>query len=157
MGFTVSHDTSIRQRHTERLLQYVAQAIRFAQSMGLHRAPGPAWDLSKFEVVVRQRIWWSLVCIDKMHSLSYGRPYSIFAAHCDTPLPDNIDADDLTADGPRNIRPECEVTTMSRRLLAEVAARMPLRHGYSCFDSHVQVLQDRRRGNRQSLFLCAAQ
>ena len=38
----------------------MAVAIRYAQSQGMHREPGPNWNLSGFEVECRRRIWWGL-------------------------------------------------------------------------------------------------
>lgn len=89
---------------------FIAQAIRFAQSMGLHREPTPKWGLGPFESEIRRRIWWVLVVADRGHSLGYGRPYSIFDRHCDVQLPANIDDVDLTADGPINVKPMDVVT-----------------------------------------------
>ena len=72
-------------------------------------------------------MWWILVVADRGHSIryvlvrrspiystdddcSYGRPYNIFQRHCDVQRPANIDDEDLTANGPVNIKPDAEIT-----------------------------------------------
>ena len=46
----------------------------------------------------------------KISNNSYGRPYNISERHCDVQLPANINDEDLTAEGPVNIKPFTEVT-----------------------------------------------
>jgi hypothetical protein len=92
---------------------YVAQAIRFGQSMGLHREPGETWGLGAFECEIRRRMWWGLFCADRGHSICYGRPYIIMEKHCDVKLPANIYEEDLTANGPINVRPSSEITQLT--------------------------------------------
>lgn len=92
---------------------YVAQAIRFGQSMGLHREPGEKWGLGAFECEIRRRMWWSLFAADRGHSICYGRPYIISEKHCDVKLPANINDVDLTANGPINIKPSGEITNLT--------------------------------------------
>merc|ERR1712093_231357 len=96
---------------------YYAQAVRFAQSMGLHREPAPGWGLGEFEKEMRRRLWGSLLMGDRYHSIRYGRPYIINEKHCDVKLPANIYDQDLTPDGPVNVRPKEECTHMTSVLV----------------------------------------
>ncbi|XWX01580.1 hypothetical protein V2A60_009608 [Cordyceps javanica] len=79
----------------------LGQAIRIAQSIGLHvQSPSPGLDgesnlLSKER---RIRIWYSMYVLDRLLSLQLGRPPAIHDADCDVPLPSRVGDCDIDWD-----------------------------------------------------------
>ncbi|KAG8872156.1 hypothetical protein FRC20_009718 [Serendipita sp. 405] len=64
--------------------------LRMAQSTGLHRK-NPIFDQRPKERQRRSRLWWEIVCLDRIQSLFYGRPTSIDNRQSDTPFPEETD------------------------------------------------------------------
>ncbi|KAH8922332.1 hypothetical protein BT69DRAFT_246173 [Atractiella rhizophila] len=93
------------------------QAIRLAQSMGMHREASKKWGLTPFEAEARRRLWWTLYSYDRFQNLAFGRPYVISDLHCDVEVPANTDILDLTENGPINIKPLHEPTDYTFHLL----------------------------------------
>lgn len=68
----------------------LGQAIRTAQSMGLHvQSQSVIMDnsLSLLSMERRSRLWYSMYVLDRLLSLQLGRPPAIHDADCDVPLP----------------------------------------------------------------------
>ncbi|CZR53549.1 uncharacterized protein PAC_03428 [Phialocephala subalpina] len=60
-------------------LEYMlcSNAVRLAQSKGLHRQPPIAWNLPESEVQQRKWLFWAIYCYDKHISYRSGRPSAI--------------------------------------------------------------------------------
>jgi hypothetical protein len=56
---------------------FAGQAVRGAQDIGLHRSLVNA-NLSVEDQQYRQRVWWCVYGLDKLVSISLGRPSGIF-------------------------------------------------------------------------------
>lgn len=52
-------------------------ASRLAQSLALNRHPSPEWNLSEDEKRARNRVFWTIYCLDKTIALRCGRPSAI--------------------------------------------------------------------------------
>jgi len=57
-------------------LEYTLSSIaaRLAQSLALHRQPRREWNLSSGEMRERNRLFWSIYCLDRTIALRCGRP-----------------------------------------------------------------------------------
>ncbi|ORY25832.1 fungal-specific transcription factor domain-domain-containing protein [Naematelia encephala] len=62
------------------------QAVRGAQDLGLHRSPNKAATTAA-EKEYRRRVWWCVYGLDKILSVSLGRPSGIDDDDCDVELP----------------------------------------------------------------------
>lgn len=72
----------------------LGQAIRMAQSIGLHRYIAPSSSLQNIQSVAAakradlySRIWWVAYCLERIMELETGRPSAIQDAECDQALP----------------------------------------------------------------------
>jgi len=72
----------------------LGQAIRMAQSIGLHRNIAPSTSSGTTQSVVasetadlHSRIWWTAYCLERIMELETGRPSAIQDAECDQVLP----------------------------------------------------------------------
>lgn len=54
----------------------VTSALAIAQTLGLHMDPGN-WNLPRWEIRLRRRLWWTLLTEEKWRALTYGRPSHI--------------------------------------------------------------------------------
>ncbi|KAF9040392.1 hypothetical protein BDZ89DRAFT_1090289 [Hymenopellis radicata] len=72
------------------------QAIRAAQDLGLHRSPRRL-SLSSVEKEQRRRIWWCVYGLDRVLSISLGRPGGTNDDDTDVEFPVEVDDKDLEA------------------------------------------------------------
>ncbi len=54
-----------------------SNAVRVAQSKGLHRQPDKAWGMSENTTLKRNWLWWAIYTLDKHHALCSSRPSAI--------------------------------------------------------------------------------
>ncbi|RDW63254.1 hypothetical protein BP6252_10799 [Coleophoma cylindrospora] len=74
--------------------KFAKQAVSAAQDLGLHRSPARgAGQLLKEELC--RRIWWSVYGLDRILSITLGRPMGIDDNDCDCEMPLDIDDDSL--------------------------------------------------------------
>ncbi|ORY75688.1 fungal-specific transcription factor domain-domain-containing protein [Leucosporidium creatinivorum] len=109
----------------------IAQAIRSAQQMGMHREGADHWGLLPYEAEQRRRLFWSLYAYDKGASFAFGRPYMILDHHIDVREPANADISLMAEDSTEPIvsKPIEEPTPYTillleiriSRLIAEIA------------------------------------
>lgn len=52
----------------------VSNAVRLAQSKGLHLKARKSWKLSEKEIAFRNTLWWTIYSIDKHLCFRSGRP-----------------------------------------------------------------------------------
>lgn len=64
----------------------LGQALKLAQSLGLHR-DGERFGLSEAEVGDKRQVWWELVGFDRLQALCLGRPCATRNIATDTALP----------------------------------------------------------------------
>jgi len=57
-------------------LEYMlcSNAVRLAQSKGLHRQPSASWKMRKSDILHRNWLWWAIYCCDKQIACRCGRP-----------------------------------------------------------------------------------
>ncbi|KAG7450114.1 uncharacterized protein BT62DRAFT_927430 [Guyanagaster necrorhizus] len=72
------------------------QTIRAAQDLGLHLSPRRL-QLSEIEKEQRRRIWWCVYGLDRVLSISLGRPGATNEDGCDVEYSSQVDDDDLEA------------------------------------------------------------
>ncbi|KAJ4265315.1 hypothetical protein NW762_004600 [Fusarium torreyae] len=75
------------------LFAFTATAIRFSQSIGLHRSK--SFGLPKAQVEERQRVFWIAFILDADVCLRTGRPATQDIRDFDVPLPPNYPSDSL--------------------------------------------------------------
>lgn len=75
------------------LFMFTAAAIRFSQSMGLHRAG--SFGLCELEIEERQRVFWAAFMLDADICLRTGRPAAQDFRDFDVPFPSNCPRDGL--------------------------------------------------------------
>jgi len=74
--------------------KFAGQAVRSAQDLGLHRShERPAF--TQLEIQIRRRVWWSVYGLDRVLSITLGRPSAIFDFDCDCELPMDLDDRDV--------------------------------------------------------------
>ncbi|KAM3066787.1 hypothetical protein ACMFMG_011856 [Clarireedia jacksonii] len=79
---------ALRGRHKEGAAwQVLGQAIRIAQSVGLHRQHLNDGMAESHGERLNARIWWVCYCLEMTMGLEVGRPLSIRNSDCDQPLP----------------------------------------------------------------------
>jgi hypothetical protein len=71
-------------------------AIRAAQSLGLHTESNGRRPSSQFEREMRRRVWYTCISLDRLLSMTFGRPPMIITP-TDVPLPSMIDDEYLSA------------------------------------------------------------
>ncbi|KAL4898236.1 fungal-specific transcription factor domain-containing protein [Aspergillus ambiguus] len=82
-------------RKHEEWIQISGQAVRLAQSLGLHRH-SRRFRFCAGEVELRKRIWWCVYAVDIACSIVHGLPKIIQDDDVDTDLPIDTDLDDVT-------------------------------------------------------------
>ncbi|KAH7157361.1 fungal-specific transcription factor domain-containing protein [Dactylonectria estremocensis] len=65
----------------------LGQAVRIAQSIGLHVESSSSKPRSATDLERRRRIWYSIYVLDRLLSLQLGRPTAIHDDDCSVPLP----------------------------------------------------------------------
>ncbi|RMJ13281.1 hypothetical protein BHE90_006667 [Fusarium euwallaceae] len=75
----------------------VGLAIRAAQSLGLH-VESPSQPRSQLSMEMRRRVWHTCLVLDKLLSMTFGRP-AMISTSWHVPLPSLIDDEYLAADG----------------------------------------------------------
>lgn len=106
-----------------------AQAVRTAQTLGMHREGSNTWRMSPYEAERRRRLWWSLYSYDHFSSFTLGRPHVIHDDDVDVAEPANINFDDLLPGQPvppsRPLdEPTDETTVLIEIKLARLCGRM---------------------------------
>jgi hypothetical protein len=76
----------------------MGNAVRLCYQIGLHNES--SWKSSEFDVIMRQRVFWSLFCLDRNISLVCGAPYLIRESDFRVNLPKRIDDRMLFPDKP---------------------------------------------------------
>ncbi|KIY71796.1 hypothetical protein CYLTODRAFT_418512 [Cylindrobasidium torrendii FP15055 ss-10] len=71
------------------------QAIRRGQDLGIHRSPRPQ-QFSQFDKEMRRRVWWCVYCIDRLLSVTLGRPCGVHDDDCNVGLPSEVDDSQLS-------------------------------------------------------------
>jgi hypothetical protein len=72
----------------------LGRAVRIALQLGLH-SKETALNLSPVEMEVRKRVWYNCVILDRVLSMTFGRPQTISKAYVRLDLPLNRDLDFL--------------------------------------------------------------
>ncbi|WBW75609.1 DNA-binding transcription factor, zf-fungal binuclear cluster type [Schizosaccharomyces osmophilus] len=98
----------------------VGTATRIAVAMGMHR-DGEVFELSAFQLHMRRMIWAELLFLDRMLSMSLGRPYAISNDQTNVLPPSNIaDAsiapDSLFIPEPSPLRTEASFTIVKAKI-----------------------------------------
>ncbi|PWY65132.1 C6 transcription factor [Aspergillus eucalypticola CBS 122712] len=70
----------------------VGLAMRTAIDLGLHRKANEI-NMDPFTAQMRRRLFWTVYYLERVVSMSLGRPFSIADRHIDLPLPADIDDD----------------------------------------------------------------
>ncbi|CAK41916.1 hypothetical protein M747DRAFT_271648 [Aspergillus niger ATCC 13496] len=83
-------------RKHEEWIQTAGQAVRLAQSLGLHRH-SRRFRFCAGEMELRKRMWWCVYAVDVACSVVHGLPKLIQDDDVDTDLPIDTDLDDVTA------------------------------------------------------------
>jgi hypothetical protein len=79
---------ALRGRHKEGAAwQVLGQAIRIAQSVGLHRQHLNDGSAQSHDEQLDARVWWACYCLEMTMGLEVGRPLSIRNSDCDQSLP----------------------------------------------------------------------
>jgi len=85
---------NVSQLNEARAWTLCGLAIRQALTLGLH-IRNEALDLADIAKEHRVRLWWSLYCLECSLNELTGRPTCISDRDISTPLPINVDVDDL--------------------------------------------------------------
>ena len=72
----------------------LGKAVRIALQLGLHSKPDSA-ELSPVDVEVRKRVWYNCIILDRVLSMTFGRPQTISAEYIRLDLPLDRDLDSL--------------------------------------------------------------
>ncbi|EGU78122.1 hypothetical protein FOPG_12956 [Fusarium oxysporum f. sp. conglutinans race 2 54008] len=73
----------------------LGQAVRIAQSIGLHVEPPNSKSRSATEIERRRRTWYSIYVLDRLLSLQLGRPPAIHDEDCSVALPSRRADDEI--------------------------------------------------------------
>ncbi|OJJ40830.1 hypothetical protein ASPWEDRAFT_102560 [Aspergillus wentii DTO 134E9] len=83
-------------RHHSTWIQTSGQAVRLAQSLGLHRH-ARRFTFCRGDVELRKRVWWCVYAVDIASSIVHGLPKVIQDDDVDNDLPVDADLEDCTA------------------------------------------------------------
>ncbi|EXJ59128.1 hypothetical protein A1O7_06559 [Cladophialophora yegresii CBS 114405] len=83
---------------------YCAIAVRFATGLGLHKSSPKAWHMSDLEIEDRNRLFWSLYCLDKTIAFRTGRPSLLDDSDIACPFPRDLFPDHHGEDGSHESR-----------------------------------------------------
>lgn len=85
----------LRSASSQGIWYMIGLAMRIAIDLGLHRKANEA-SLDPFTAQIRRRLFWTVYYLERVISMSLGRPFSIADRHIDLPLP--LDVDDTVHD-----------------------------------------------------------
>ena len=85
----------IRTSSSQGIWYMIGLAMRIAIDLGLHRKANEA-NLDSFTAQMRRRLFWTIYYLERVISMSLGRPFSLADRHIDLPLP--LDVDDTVHD-----------------------------------------------------------
>ncbi|GAA98879.1 uncharacterized protein L969DRAFT_76668 [Mixia osmundae IAM 14324] len=157
---------SLREAGCSRLSQswlYVGMATRIAQDLGLFRDVErwfmPVSKFSHIDKLVRKRVWYGCILMDKYVSAFIGRPMMIFERDFDTALPSTeVNEEEHCPWQP--IRPDgtllSEAPTMplmdampAQNMIADVSSQPSVSHALTCFNesASLAVILSRIIGN----------
>lgn len=85
----------IRSSSSQGIWYMIGLAMRIAIDLGLHRKANEA-KLDPFTAQMRRRLFWTIYYLERVISMSLGRPFSLADRHIDLPLP--LDVDDTVHD-----------------------------------------------------------
>lgn len=102
----------LRSASSQGIWYMIGLAMRIAIDLGLHRKANEA-SLDPFTAQIRRRLFWTVYYLERVISMSLGRPFSIADRHIDLPLP--LDVDDTVHDPALLTAPPApdRVTTMT--------------------------------------------
>ena len=129
-------------------LEYMlcSNAVRMAQSKGLHRQPSKSWGLPECEILHRTWLFWAIYCCDKQIAFRSGRPSAIdddnISCKVPTKLPtgSTADVEIFTA----MVRHAQISSQISKRLMSVKAFQQsPTEFLASVSDLHAQLQQFR--------------
>ncbi|GLA64883.1 hypothetical protein AtubIFM54640_006617 [Aspergillus tubingensis] len=87
--------------------------LREALLMGLHRDPCNFPNVSPFWAELRKRLWLTIIELELQASLYSGIPLAVSWDEFDSPLPSDIDDEDITIDSP-HLPPSRQSNTLTR-------------------------------------------
>ncbi|PYH45827.1 MFS transporter [Aspergillus saccharolyticus JOP 1030-1] len=82
----------LRSASSQGMWYMVGLAMRTAIDLGLHRKANEN-NLDPFTAQMRRRLFWTVYYLERVVSMSLGRPFSIADRHIDLPLPLDVDDD----------------------------------------------------------------
>ncbi|KAI9374014.1 fungal-specific transcription factor domain-containing protein [Aspergillus egyptiacus] len=82
----------LRSASSQGVWYMVGLAMRTAIDLGLHRKANEI-NLDPITAQMRRRLFWTVYYLERVVSVSLGRPFSIADRHIDLPLPDDVDDD----------------------------------------------------------------
>ncbi|EAW06324.1 putative C6 transcription factor [Aspergillus clavatus NRRL 1] len=82
----------LRSASSHGLWYIVGLAMRTAIDLGLHRKANEV-NLDPWSAQMRRRLFWTVYYLERVISMSLGRPFSIADRHIDIPLPADVDDD----------------------------------------------------------------
>ncbi|KAL6232946.1 hypothetical protein BDW75DRAFT_9217 [Aspergillus navahoensis] len=97
----------LRSASSQGVWYMIGLAMRTAIDLGLHRKANET-NLDPITAQMRRRLFWTVYYLERVVSVSLGRPFSIADRHIDLPLP--VDVDDDVRD-PALLPPESPATT----------------------------------------------
>ncbi|KAL5003438.1 fungal-specific transcription factor domain-containing protein [Aspergillus recurvatus] len=97
----------LRSASSQGVWYMIGLAMRTAIDLGLHRKANEI-NLDPITAQMRRRLFWTVYYLERVVSVSLGRPFSIADRHIDLPLP--VDVDDDVRD-PALLPPESPATT----------------------------------------------
>lgn len=82
----------LRSASSQGVWYMIGLAMRTAIDLGLHRKANER-NLDPITVQMRRRLFWAVYYLERVVSVSLGRPFSISDRHIDIPLPVDVDDD----------------------------------------------------------------
>ncbi|KAL4807383.1 fungal-specific transcription factor domain-containing protein [Aspergillus unguis] len=82
----------LRSASSQGVWYMVGLAMRTAIDLGLHRKANES-NLDPITAQMRRRLFWTVYYLERVVSISLGRPFSIADRHIDLPLPVDVDDD----------------------------------------------------------------
>ncbi|KAB8231742.1 putative C6 transcription factor [Aspergillus alliaceus] len=82
----------LRSASSQGMWYMIGLAMRTAIDLGLHRKANEA-NLDPFTAQLRRRLFWTVYYLERVVSMSLGRPFSIADRNIDLPLPLDVDDD----------------------------------------------------------------
>ncbi|PYH95745.1 putative C6 transcription factor [Aspergillus ellipticus CBS 707.79] len=82
----------LRSSSSQGMWYMVGLAMRIAIDLGLHRKANEI-NMDPWTAQLRRRLFWTVYYLERVVSMSLGRPFSIADRHIDLPLPADVDDD----------------------------------------------------------------